>query len=163
MTTHKEVIQMTADGMLDGKGRTELRAKIRREPAFEYSNDDECDTIIAQAKALLESTTSLDPRDIISNHILIYEEIFFYARSIGDAGLADKALKAKERLIGLTNQSRVMINKKTNITVHAPVQYDWTRLSSEEYQRMQELTAKATPVPEVGQILQIESNQPQDL
>lgn len=142
------VVIRVLDWCLKGCSRLEIRERIRdNDPLTTYTNAC-CDELIAQAKTLLSEIVSTDTGQTTSVHIGWYEEIYLYYDSIGNVPGANKSMKGKEKLLGLSGGSRTVINNKTEITINRNVKYDEVnRLTSLERVRVEWLLNKSLSKP----------------
>ena len=149
--------------IIGGFSRTKAYEMIRKySPDEDYTNA-ECSCLYNEAKKIICDTPEIDIGQLISVHIGVYEQIFNYFKSIGKLDSMNKALRNKERLIGLANSgNKIIINQKTTIDLSKNVQYDENRLSPSEKIELNGLKLKINYQPlqiaQPTQILQIAEN-----
>lgn len=119
----------------DGKNKAQTKALIKAE--LPDATDDEIADLIQQAFTQLAEIHSQqnDPVQIIRQHIEWYEQIYDYFHSINHAAGKNKALQAKERLLGILKEGNRVTLKKSETVVNRTyddVQYDFNRLTPEE-------------------------------
>lgn len=146
------LISKVADLLLSGYSKTEIRTLLKFNAPLNILSNVDFDALIEDGKKYLEETVSTDSKQIVTIHIGLYEEIYKYYKSIGHTEGANKAMRAKERLMGMIGKNKVVINKKTDITIHRKIEYDLTRLTPAQKKRYQELYNKILIQPEPERI-----------
>lgn len=127
---------------LTGCSRTEIIELAKLHSTDSLTNV-ECDELIRQSKELLKQTSSTDIRQQVNIHAGWYEDIYKYFNNILQTEGMNKSMAGKERLLGLTGQNKMVINKRTEINIRRPEPtYDMNQLSPEEYKRCEELQDK---------------------
>lgn len=146
-----ELIKKVIEWHLNGYKRADLIDAIHAHSPVPLI-DKNCDDLIVDAKRVLEASMEVDGKKIIYNHLESYEFIYAYFAKIknepgGFESIAiqgmNKVLKAKERLVGLLKPPKVVVNKKTKVTItKKEIIYDKTRLTEAENKRLEELIEK---------------------
>lgn len=85
--------------------------------------------------------------EVIHQHIANYEKIYAYFEKIKNAAGTNKAMQAKERLLNLLKEGNKMTFRKTETVIHTTsgtIEYDPSKLTSEEQEELKQLLQKAT-------------------
>jgi hypothetical protein len=109
--------------------------------------DDESEALIDQAFENLATihNEQYSPQEVIKDHVAKYERIYDFFNSIGHASGTNKAMQAKERLLGLLKENNMLslTRKETVINMDQP-EYDTSQLTPSEQVRFKELLSKCT-------------------
>jgi hypothetical protein len=109
--------------------------------------DDESEALIDQAFENLATihNEQYSPQEVINDHVAKYEQIFDFFNSIGHASGSNKAMQAKERLLGLLKENNMLslTKRETVINIDQP-EYDTNQLTPVEQDRFKELLSKCT-------------------
>ncbi len=127
--------------IVSGKAKGEVQSLIKANSPIKLNKQD-VDELIEKAKSVIEEITKEGPGEVIKKHVAIYEHIYAYFESINHVQGMNKALKAKERLVGVSKGNRVTINQTT--IIEKVVSYDTSRLNETEKKRLEYLINKAT-------------------
>ena len=131
MENTENILHKIMDWVIAGQPRSTIIEMIRDQFPIEVSKS-HADELINRAKRLMEETVTVDHEQVIKSHLAVYEEIFSYANSVGETALANKALKSKERLLSLVQNSKVTVNNKKTININRDISYDLNKLTPEE-------------------------------
>jgi hypothetical protein len=108
---------------------------------------DESEALIDQAFENLAAIHNehYSPQEVINDHVGKYERIYDFFSSIGHASGTNKAMQAKERLLGLLKENNMLSLTKTEtvINVDQP-EYNTSQLTPVEQVRFKELLSKCT-------------------
>jgi hypothetical protein len=104
--------------------------------------DTQCLNLINYAVARMEEIGRQEAQVVIALHVEWYEYIYKYFDEIGHAQGANKAMKAKEELLGII-KNKVTVNQKVKTTIIKEVRYNTGKLNDKEKKRLVELLNKA--------------------
>jgi hypothetical protein len=122
--------------------KIKLKRLVIRNAPVELTDNDATE-LIRFAFERLGEITMQDAPVVISVHIENYERIYEYFKRIGHTQGVNKALKAKEALLGVLGKKSVTINQKKKTVINRVVEYDWSRLTPSEQLEMEEIINKA--------------------
>lgn len=102
------------------------------------------DNFLLRVKKDISILVAKEAATIIPMHLELYEELYKYLDENGHSAGKMKALKYKEKLMGLHRENNVLeINKKKTTIIQKEVSYDVSRLTSDEVKRFNYLLEKA--------------------
>ena len=105
-------------------------------------NQEEMENYLKELQTIGDVET--DPEKVAIVHLGHYEKIYAYFKSIGYVQGMNKAMKAKERLLGKNKaKQNITVNRKTSITATQEPRYDISRLTPEQRARFEYLMNKA--------------------
>jgi hypothetical protein len=130
----------------EGKSKAQIKNLVLDTLAG-LSDEDALDLIDEAFRKIAEiHYTGNNAQVIIESHIAMYEKIYLFFQSIDHAIGMLKAMKGKERLLGLHNDSNKLTLKKSETTInHATSSdlYDLTKLTNGEKYELEQLLEKA--------------------
>lgn len=139
----KRLINQIIKWITEGMNKGEIIEKITMRLKADKNAEKLSHHLIAKAIFQLTEFSNSDPSETIKAHLEIYESIYDYFKSIKNIQGANKALRAKEKLKGIIQNQRVVINQNTVTEISVNPQYDISRLTDEEQKRMNYLLNKA--------------------
>src|SRR4051812_1596184 len=95
------IINKTINWSLQGNSRLDLIGLIRTHTGKKLTNI-EIDDLIQRSKQVLAESVSTDSNQIINIHVGYYERLYKYFYSISHVDGCNKAMAAKEKLLGMT-------------------------------------------------------------
>lgn len=137
---HKQelILQLAVEGLIKGYPSSELVVELKR--AYPETNDEEAERLIRQALAFIKDRTLIEIDRIIPRHVEIYEQIFKEYADLRYVPGKLKAMRAKERLLGLLKETNyVEVHNEVNLTLEQEPQYDLSKLEQTEIKRLEEL------------------------
>lgn len=97
------------------------------------------------AQKCIEEIVELDAAIIIHIHVRMYEKIYKYFREINNYEGMNKAMKGKEKMLGLNKiEGKVIKNKKVTIVINNTISYSSTALTKQKQDRYDFLIKKGT-------------------
>lgn len=127
--------------MAEGHSKGEIKKLIKSYlPALSERN---ITNILDKAILKIEELSKQDIPVIVSLHLANYERIYEYFKSINHAQGMNKALRAKEKLLGLLKEKKLVINQNKTTIIEKTVEYDVSKLSPEKQKRLEYLLNKA--------------------
>lgn len=139
----EELITKIIEWVLGGVAEKQLKNNVITE-APATINDNDATELIRFALARLSEITKQEAQVVVSNHVEKYEQIYTYFEGIHHAQGMAKAMKAKEKLIGLfKGKNNLVINSKKKTVINRIVEYDLNKLNPEERKKITELANKA--------------------
>lgn len=136
----EQLINRIAKMIVDGKSKSELIKLINRQYSIAET---ELNELINSAFNKIDNVSIQSPSIIIHSHIEIYEKIHSYFVEIGYTSGAKKAMKAKEKLLGVLKKDKLVINENSTTIINTEIEYDTSKLSPDEKKRMEFLLNKA--------------------
>lgn len=133
--------QFAIEGIIKGYSNDTLIDLINAD--YGPVNIDECKLLIRQAHSIIKDETLIDIDKIIPQHIELYERLYRDFDNWRSIPGKLKAMRAKERLIGLHKESNyVDVYNEMNIEVETDSQYDLSRLTTQEQSKLNSLLKK---------------------
>lgn len=131
MEQSESILYKIMDWIISGTPKSAIIDMIRDEllPGASKSHAEE---LIQRSKDLMAETVTMDTDQVIKSHLSVYEQIYKWAEDAGETALANKAMKAKERLLSLIQNSKVTVNNKKTININRNITYDINKLTPEE-------------------------------
>lgn len=131
------------DMKLKGEDGSTMRLYIQQE--FPQFTEEMVEKAISHTYSILSSLSQENVFDIVSKHIIRYEEIYKWFRERNLTQESAKVLLAKERLMGLhSNNIDIEINNMFGENTDDLSQFNELQLSVEELQRFHYLIDKAS-------------------
>ena len=116
----EQLIDDIQEWIISGVSRGDVRKKLMDDQKI---NQQDADLLIEESMTRIAENVLQDPKVVIADHIKKYEEIFAYFKKVGYVQGMNKALKAKEKLLGiLKNQNKLVVNNSKNIVVEKKVE-----------------------------------------
>lgn len=140
---HKSIINQTIKWITEGVTKGEIIQRIKKRLKEDKNAEKLAQDLIAKAINQLNEFSNSDPNETIKAHLEIYETIYDYFKSIKNIQGANKALRAKEKLKGIIQNQRVVINQNIETEISVYPKYDISKLNEEEQNRMNYLLNKA--------------------
>ena len=140
-----EAVDFVKESIFEGRERSYIQEELRQRYKV---GESEVTKLIDSGYKFIEvfSLERLDLSSIIDVHIGYYEKIYQWFDSIGEFSGKRKVLQAKERLLGLHQQSNSITINQENI-LDIKIEDDYSRLTKEEEKRLKELMSKAYVTP----------------
>lgn len=136
----EELYQKVIEWSFAGISRAEIKQMvITSSPA--KINENDAIKIIGHAMLRVSEISRQEASVVIANHVETYEKIYKWFESVDCASGVNKALQAKERLLGLLKKKLTINNKKSTVILRE-VKYDTSKLSLTEKKRMEQLINK---------------------
>lgn len=137
-----EVYNMVIERLMLGVPRAEI-IPIIHSMVTEKISEDKAIRLYMEAKEVLENEIIDDAPHIMDVHIGWYEKLYQRFMDLDFQPGMNKCMKLKEKLIGLhRTDTSIVVNNKNVVNIVKNVQYDISKLSSEQQQRLQLLSAK---------------------
>lgn len=137
----RQVVTEVMDRMLGGEGLKDLQDHLISTYGF---NRITANTFLLEVKDEAGRIVSQQAEHIIPTHLDIYEEVFRYFDGVDFIPGKLKAMRFKEKLMGLHKEDRtVEINNKQTTIIEKQVSYDTNKLNQKEQSRLNELLKKA--------------------
>lgn len=139
----QEAINKIIQWRIDGIGSKEIEEKILKEYKELNLGQSNIDKIKRKSLDALEEISKEDAEIVVSIHVGWYEEIFKYFNKINYSAGIRKAMRGKEKLLGLLKEPKLTINQKINKTITREVDYDLSKLPEDKKVRLNQLLNKA--------------------
>lgn len=139
----KSVINQIIKWITEGVTKGEIIQRIKKSLKEDKNAEKLAHNLIEKAINQLSEFSNSDPSETIKAHLEMYERIHNYFNSIKHIQGANKALRAKEKLKGVIQNQRVVINQNTVTEISVNPEYDISKLTDEEQKRMNYLLNKA--------------------
>lgn len=137
----EQMFDFATEGLIKGYSHVDLMDKIGQQ--WMNAPVEEIERQIKRAVKAIREETLVDIDKIIPLHIEMYEEIYREADDMRSVGIKLRAMKAKEKLVGLHRETNVVeIHNEMNVEHEVEPQYNLTKLSSQEQKRLMELLKK---------------------
>ena len=140
----EDMVAKTIEWIMQGisdKGQLNELIRQNSPETLSYQN---AQKVITMATTTLEEISKQTAAEVIPIHVEKYEKIYRYFYDLDIVNGQNKAMKAKEKLIGLLkDKNTVRINKETNVVINRQVEYDYSKINPEQMKRLQFLTDKA--------------------
>lgn len=122
--------------------------RLIQETAPQLTEDDAAELMVLAFEKVGEIQSHENtPVETIKLHITYYERIYTYFKSIDHAVGMNKALQAKEKLLNILKDSSKVVLQKTETVIreYSPtVEYDLSKLTPQEQERLKYLVEKAS-------------------
>lgn len=139
--TKETILQLAIEGLLKGYPSSELSLELSK--AAPDVLQDDIDKAIKEAIVVIRDTTLTDIDKIIPLHTEFYERIYREFEEMRYVPGKLKAMKAKERLLGLLKETNyVEIHNELNVEIEKEPEYDVNKLSPSEQGRLEALMKK---------------------
>lgn len=138
----RRIISEVLEKMLAGEAYRDIENYLleKYDLPKEYSRT----TLFFSAKNQAAKITAQQADLIIPSHIMIYEQIYKYFESVNYTPGKMKALKLKEKLLGLHKvDNTIEINNKRTTIIERDAVYDVSKLEPKEQNRLDYLLNKA--------------------
>lgn len=138
----RRIISEVLEKMLAGEAYRDIEDYLleKYDLPKEYSRH----TLFFSAKNQAAKITAQQADLIIPSHIMIYEQIYKYFESVGYTPGKMKAMKLKEKLLGLHKVDHTIeVNNKRTTIIERDAVYDVSKLESKEQDRLDYLLNKA--------------------
>lgn len=136
-----EAVDFVKESIFEGVSRKLIFEQLKERYKI---GDKETDKLIDSGYKFIEtfSLERLDLSSIIDLHVSYYERVYQWFDSVGDFSGKRRTLQAKERLLGLHQQTNTITINQQNI-LEIEVEDDYSRLTVKEEKRLKELMSKA--------------------
>lgn len=135
---------MIISWLMQGCSRTEILKLIKGHSLSKITNV-EAEKLLTESKTMLQENVATETNEeTIALHVGWYEEIYNYFHSIQHSEGMRRSLAAKEKLIGLTQPEKIIVNKNTQVSVQQNENYDMQKLTEHERERLEFLIKKMT-------------------
>lgn len=139
--TKETILQLAVEGLIKGYPASELSLELSK--AVPDAPKDDIEKAIREAIVVIRDTTLTDIDKIIPLHVEIYERIYRECGDLRSPMGKVKAMKAKERLLGLLKETNyVEIHNELNVEIEQEPEYDLNKLTPSEQSRLEELMKK---------------------
>ena len=131
------------DFLLSGYTTSQINKHFKETQGF-----DELYTIgrMNVCQANIRLAANVDPQLMIDLHLQLYEEAWQYFNENDNQFGKNKAMLAKEKLLGVHRENNnVEINNTINLEIQVEEEYDLTKLNEQEYAALQSLLEKSQP------------------
>lgn len=139
----KSVINQIIKWITEGKSKGDIMQKLTKHDAEDQKSFNNAQKLINKAIMQLNDLCSTNPQETIKAHLETYEKIFDYFRNINHTQGANRALKAKEKLKGILQNQKMIINQTIETKIETEVKYDTSVLNKAELERLHYLLNKA--------------------
>lgn len=119
---------------------------IKKEVCNEYNFDEvQATTFLAEVKEIIAETTAMNNENIVAIHVDLYEDIYQRFAQLDFTKGALMTLERKEKLLNLHQEdtNEIVINNQTNIAIEKDNNYDVSKLSQPQQQRLTYLLNKS--------------------
>lgn len=137
------VVDQILKWIVDGKSKGYIIQKLIKDKPDDQESYKYAINLIDDSIRKLNEICNVPPIETIKVHVGHYERIYDYFKSIDHTVGANRALKAKEKLKGLFQSPKMTINQNTRTIISNDVKYDTTKLSTEQFIRLEFLLKKA--------------------
>lgn len=114
-----ELIKLAMEERLRGISTDEIKATLIATSPVEIP-DSYAASLVAASLKLLEDSVNTNIAEAVLIHVGFYEKIYAYFHDIEHVQGQNKAMKQNERVLGLGEQKKVKIDKKTVINASLP-------------------------------------------
>jgi hypothetical protein len=142
---HNDAVAM----LLDGKSTTEIVKYIQHK--YDQKNKQTVLVLVTEVKAAIKERAGFEVENMVLMHLARYEEIYTQCMNMRLLGMAQQALKAKEKLLGFHREGfhmRVSQGQMTQIQMrHVGNEFDLKKLQPERRERLTYFLQKASSNP----------------
>lgn len=139
--TQETILQLAVEGLIKGYPSSELLTTIQL--SVPDVPVDVIEKAIRDAIVVIRDSTLTDIDKIIPLHVETYEQIYREFEALRYVPGKLKALRAKERLLGLLKETNyVEIHNELNLEIEQEPEYDLNKLTLAERARLEELMKK---------------------
>lgn len=141
----RELYLKYGEKVLNGEDIRSLYDEVAKE--FKLPDDKKIEIargFLFQVREFIAESVVENNNEIVKIHTLIYEDVYRRFRNIGHEEGQLKTMKQKEKLLGLLDEEvkEFVINNQVNIISEEESQYDYSKLTDEEVERMNYLLNK---------------------
>jgi hypothetical protein len=141
----ESIHEFAIEGLIKGYSHIDLIDKIREN--WMNASEEVVDKLIKRAVKTIREETLTDIDKIIPHHIEMYEIIYQEAEGLRNVSTKLRAMKAKERLVGLHRETNsIEIHNTINAEIEVDAQYDLSKLDKKEQKRLELLMKKIEDV-----------------
>lgn len=138
----EELITKVIRWMCEHKNRSEIIIDVQTVSPVKINYNDAL-KVVQAAEAQLAQFADQDAEIVIRTHLELYNQILAYFQFTGNPSGINKAMKQREKLMGLHKAQKITINRTKNIVIHKAPEYDMGKLQPHQLERLKELQAKA--------------------